>query len=400
VSSERVMPEPGHRWMAVGRSMLPDSRAAAIEATTTALRRDSAGADEAPKLLVVFCSDRHDVPTLLAAINEVSDGVPLVGCSTAGEIADHGPSDGGVVVTAFGGSGFSVATAVSRNASERPRLAGAEVATCVDAVAERAHKVLVLLVDGYAQEQEEIVRGVYGVVGASVPLAGGCAGEQQAPSTQLHGTEVLQDSVVAVAIGSDAPLGIGMRHGWRIAGDPMVVTDSRKGWTNTLDDRPALDVYLDRCGAPREAYEEFDTFKAYAVNRPLGIRRRSGDEVRGLTGRTDFEARALHCGGEISRGSLVWCMEGDVETMLDATDAACRDALTAIGDRTPVGLLAFDCGGRRNVLGPEGIREEINRIAKHAAGAPVAGFYTFGEIARTRGINGYHHHTLVVLAVA
>jgi hypothetical protein len=30
---------------------------------------------------------------------------------------------------------------------------------------------------------------------------------------------------------------------------------------------------------------------------------------------------------------------------------------------------------------------------------PLAGFYTWGEIARTRGINGYHHQTLVVLAV-
>ena len=33
-------------------------------------------------------------------------------------------------------------------------------------------------------------------------------------------------------------------------------------------------------------------------------------------------------------------------------------------------------------------------------GAPVAGFYTYGEIARTRGISGFHNQTLVVLAVA
>lgn len=32
-------------------------------------------------------------------------------------------------------------------------------------------------------------------------------------------------------------------------------------------------------------------------------------------------------------------------------------------------------------------------------GAPVAGFYTYGEIARTSGTSGFHNQTLVVLAV-
>jgi hypothetical protein len=34
-----------------------------------------------------------------------------------------------------------------------------------------------------------------------------------------------------------------------------------------------------------------------------------------------------------------------------------------------------------------------------ADGAPLSGFYTWGEIARTRGITGYHNQTLAVLAV-
>jgi hypothetical protein len=38
-------------------------------------------------------------------------------------------------------------------------------------------------------------------------------------------------------------------------------------------------------------------------------------------------------------------------------------------------------------------------MAAGTAPAPVAGLYTWGEIARTRGINGFHNQTLVVLAV-
>ncbi|MDQ1402813.1 MAG: hypothetical protein QOG03_1129, partial [Actinomycetota bacterium] len=64
-----------------------------------------------------------------------------------------------------------------------------------------------------------------------------------------------------------------------------------------------------------------------------------------------------------------------------------------------LGLLAFDCIARKGVLG-DGIVAEVSRIADFAAGAPVAGFYTYGEIARTRGVNGFHNQTLVVVAFA
>jgi hypothetical protein len=42
----------------------------------------------------------------------------------------------------------------------------------------------------------------------------------------------------------------------------------------------------------------------------------------------------------------------------------------------------------------------VTRISSHSAGAPVVGFYTYGEIARTKGPTGFHNQTLVVLALA
>jgi hypothetical protein len=63
-------------------------------------------------------------------------------------------------------------------------------------------------------------------------------------------------------------------------------------------------------------------------------------------------------------------------------------------------MLAFDCIARRGVLGDRGIRREVDRLAAVAGGAPVAGFYTYGEIARTRGVRGFHNQTLVVLSVS
>ena len=100
------------------------------------------------------------------------------------------------------------------------------------------------------------------------------------------------------------------------------------------------------------------------------------------------------------QGGLAWIMEGDRESVLAATDGACEQALAPLNGTRPLGLIAFDCIARRGVLGDEGVTTEIERLAGRAAGAPVAGFYTYGEFARTRGIVGAHQQTQVVLAIA
>jgi hypothetical protein len=161
----------GTRWMGVGHSNAQDSSTAGAEAAKQALQGDN------PRLLVVFCSDSYDLQALLDAINKESGDVPLIGCSTAGEIATNGPAQTSVVVTAIGGPGFSISTRAAMNVSSRLREAGAEVAASLEDVSDMPHRVLMLLTDGLAGDQQEIVRGAYGVVGAEVPLVGGCAGD-------------------------------------------------------------------------------------------------------------------------------------------------------------------------------------------------------------------------------
>ena len=112
----------------------------------------------------------------------------------------------------------------------------------------------------------------------------------------------------------------------------------------------------------------------------------------------NFEDRSIGCIAEVPQGGLAWIMEGDAGSVLDATAAACTQAVDGLLGGAPIGFLAFDCIARRGVLGDEGIRQEVARIKSFSCGAPVAGFYTYGEIARTHGVNGFHNQTLVVLA--
>src|SRR5919109_1378192 len=104
------MGELPSRWFAVGSDEGPDPEAGARAADEALVHGDA-------KLLVVFCSQSHDLAALVRQIDGRSGGVPLVGCTTAGEIATSGPREASVVVTALGGDGFTVQTAAATGAS-------------------------------------------------------------------------------------------------------------------------------------------------------------------------------------------------------------------------------------------------------------------------------------------
>ena len=391
-------------WVRVGHSTSEDSASAAAEATARALE----GAEA--QLVVVFVSKGHDLDVVARTVDDQSGPAPVVGASTAGEVFTDGPADASVVVMALGGDGFSVATGlgISEEAQDPAadlttvslRDAAFTAADCTNQVERREHTVLLLLADGLVGDQMEVVRGAYEQAGASIPLVGGCAGDDldMLQTFQIFDGKVYRGAVVAAAISSDRPIGIGVRHGWEPVGESMLVTASQGVTVTSLDDRPALDVYLDRFDAPDDVRNNLDAFIDFAVTRPLGIRRRDRMEIR-YVGGADFEQRTIQCIAEVPAGGLAWTMSGDAETVLGATDDACTEAIEALGGADPLGLMVFDCIARRSVLTDEGDHDEVARMRVHAGDAPGAGFYSYGEIARTRGAGGFHNQTLVALAL-
>ena len=96
----------------------------------------------------------------------------------------------------------------------------------------------------------------------------------------------------------------------------------------------------------------------------------------------------------------MWLARGDVPSQLAATERACLDAIAELGEVPLLALLMFDCAGRRAVLGDDGVVAESAIMRRCAADAPVAGFYTYGEVARTRGVIGFHNQTVVAVALS
>jgi hypothetical protein len=83
----------------------------------------------------------------------------------------------------------------------------------------------------------------------------------------------------------------------------------------------------------------------------------------------DFVERSLSCFAGVPQGALVWIMEGDAQSVLEAADAACGDSLAALGGRPPLGMIAFDCIARRGVLAKLSLRRR-HQIAQNRRQTP------------------------------
>ncbi len=352
-----------------GRGVLrhTNTERAAREATEAALE------GRRPALLVLFSSTVYDLVALPGAVRAAAgDDVPLIGCTTAGELVNGHAGSGHLVVVALGGEGVTVRTARGLLA-DGPRAAGVAAAAGIREL-DRPHRVLMLLSEGLAGERSEVVRGAYSVAGAAVPLVGGSAGDdlQMVATHQFFDDEVLTGATVGAAIGSDGPIGVGIGHGWRRRGEPLVVTDSSGERIRRLDDQPALERFLERVGVHPSLAEDDATWVRATLMHPLGLSRPGGEEVRAIIG-VDYDDRSVFC-GDVPQGTMVWVMDGDAESLMAGTTVACEQALAVLGGEPPVGLIAFDCAARRAILGEDGIREEAEVIARAAPGVPFAGF--------------------------
>jgi hypothetical protein len=392
------MDEGTNRWFGVGRSLLPDPAEAGAQACREALGGRPA------TLLIVFASLSHATPEMAAAVHAAAGGdVLMIGCSTSGEYTSDGRG-AGVVVNALGGPGFTASVRAVPHDSMDLHAAGMAAASCLDDI-EAEHRAVLLLGDGRSSDQQEMVRGAYSVAGAQVPLVGGCAGDGVTQTGTWHfvstgrDVQVLPNAVLGAAIGSSAPLGIGIAHGWHKVGEPMVVTRSEAGKIYELDGEPALDVYLRRTGGAPEMAADPEAFLQFATVRPLGMARRTGEDVR-IIFAADAEERSI-CGlADTPEGAMVWFMAADPDAIADAAATAGTAAIAALAGAEPLGMLVFDCCVRPIALGEDGAELAAERLRDAIKPIPYGGFYSNGEIVQRPGAKGMHHLTVVALAVS
>lgn len=383
-----------------GSSVAADSDKAAAECVQEALRGRVPGSTD---LVLVFPTIDYDPHVFFAAAAQAAGDAQVIGCTSyAGFTSDASVAKGAVAAYLPAGElTFGIAAEDSISGDIYSAAERVTELACDRAGGDGDNSVLMILSDGLAGDQREVVRGSYAVTGATVPLVGGAAAEDVSMTAtyQFAGGAVMSNGVIAVWINSPVPLGIGVEHGWHPIGSPMVVTRAENNIIHELDGRPAVDAYLSQRGndlllGDLDGKAE-PSFARATYDHPLGLANASGRfDARHILGRT--EEGDLVMFGHVSEQSVVQVMAGDPGELVDAAGRAAADALDQLST-PPRGGLVFSCTGRVAPLGDQ-MSAETAAISANLAGAPVAGFFTYGEFARVTGSTGFHNATVVVLA--
>jgi len=352
-------------------------------------------------VIIVYASVRYDLPVLLAAINDITAGVPLIGASSSGQLHDGElfEQGDGLSVLALAGGGYQFGIGSASGAEENPLETGRTLARSAREAAgpqRSPYETMLVLSDGLIGDQQELLNGIYRVAGFAVPVVGGAAGDdRQLTRTYVFcGDQVLTDAAVALWIGSPRPLRVVAGHGWTPTGLPMIVTSVDGTLVREIAGRPAVEVYREnfRPADPADQIEGarpgYHSAHAFGLIQPDG-----GMVIRAALIDAEGMLRTLTA---LPPYAAVQVVSSDAEDLL----AVGADTIAAaVADDEDAGVvLVFDCVARSDILADR--RREEPRLLQRAAGrVPTFGMYTYGEFARTNSAAGYHNATIAALAL-
>jgi hypothetical protein len=391
LSSVRVRSRP-KTVCGSGASTATDVETAVTQAVAQAAARV---APTEAQIGLLFVSPKFSASAAFERAREILPNIDWIGCSTAGEISECGVTHGGVVVMLLSGLlQHKLALAVPNGSV--PALA-AKLGLC-DPIDPRGRAVTYLLFgDGLSPVLEKVVATAIGTGGATI-LGAGAGDERDFEKTVVGANQrVLVHSIASARIVTERPFAIGLAHGLKPTWKTMTVTRAEGPVVYELDGRPALEMYREyarECGVELDA----DNPLQFLVENELGVLLFE-NLVRVRAPLRVLADGALRFSGEVPESSTVSIVRGKHDEIVRAARDAAEQARAQLGDGKAAGVLVFSCVCRNLVLG-ERHPDELAEVRSVFPDVPIAGFVSYGEVARTeQRLDGYHNNTIVVAAI-
>jgi hypothetical protein len=387
---------------ASGSSVGSNSASVASVATSEALDQL---AGKPPTIGFLFAASKHRLDAALGAAQELAPTAAWLGCTTAGEITERGLTRGGIAVLLVASDDLIVDLQVANNIKADFSVAAERLCARFGDAAKNARKrgfvdsTTFTLIDGLSGVGEQLVSQIIKRTRAFQQVVGGAAGDDGTfKATWVGGgNRAAVDSAAALHVFGPSPFGVGVDHGLNPSTPKMTVTKASGNVVYELDGQRAFDVY--RSYAKERGVElTRENAGPFLINNELGVYFFSQmQRARAPLG--VGEDGSLTCAAEIAEGSSVSILDGKRDNLVNAARTAAREARDALKGAQPAGVLLFDCICRGTILENEFARE-IGAVREVFPGVPVAGFLTYGEIARYKGrLDGWHNATAVVAAI-
>jgi hypothetical protein len=343
-----------------------------------------------PTIAIVFISIKQDRKAVCEILHK--EGIDIIGATSAGEFTDEEQSEGGIAILLMDMSRDNY-TILLEAIGER---------SLEDVTANLAQKALqkfrkpaLILCStlfskaGTITDGDTLVRNIESSFGSDITMFGGMAGDDITfTGTFVFTHDQETDNGLAALVLNEEKIslyGVAI-SGWKPMGVVRTVTKSEGNLVYTIDNHPALEIYMRFLGKDvSTAEDQVRFFDSITVHYPFLIEREALEpKICGPVG-YDKEKKALICESNLSQGSRFRFSSPPDFEITDAVINKAQDIKnTAHADADA--LLIFSCAGRLSTLGP--MAEQENEGLQQVWKVPMAGFYTYGEFGK--GLGGKH----------
>jgi len=357
-----------------------------------AVRAFHAGLDQPNAALVLFfCSSEYDLDALADEMRMQFGEVPVVGCTTAGEIGPAGYRTLSLTGASFPAADFRVTTGRIGNLEGFEIGQGQEFAkellSKLEASAPDADDTNtfgLLLIDGLSVREESAVRAFQSALGR-IPLAGGSAGD----GLRFSKTRVYcdggfhTDSAVLVLTSTPLPFKLFKTQHFVATDERMVVTDadSDRRIVKEINGLPAAAEYARILGI---ATDQLDPSRFAAW--PVVVIIDGTNYVRAIQKANPDGSLTFFCA--IENGVVLRVAKG-IDLLQNLEDAF-AEIRHEIGP--PLLVIGCDCILRKLEISQSAVKEHVSELLERNR---LIGFATYGE-----QFNGVHvNQTMVGIAI-
>ncbi|UVW29274.1 FIST signal transduction protein [Massilia sp. H6] len=353
-----------------------------------------------PDVVIVFASPEFDYRALLQAIEYGCKPGIMVGCSSAGEFSGCDDSNASASLMAIRGEDIRFNAALGKGVSVDPMAALDQIMPVFTGAqhGDFPYRCALVLTDALAGYTDDMIHEMTVRTGGMYQLFGGGAADD-ARFQQTHvfmGSSVHDDAVVVLEMLSKRPIGLGVRHGWEPASEPLRVTESDGNRVISLNAIPAGDVFADHAERTGQVFRRDDPLPFFLHN-VIGID--TGDGFKLRVPLSLGEDGSVSCAAAVPVGATVHLMVATASSASEAASQASQAALGGLRGGRHAGSLLFDCAATRLRLG-RAFGDELKAVAETLGSDNFAGCNTYGQIARAEGqFSGFHNCTAIVCAI-
>jgi hypothetical protein len=343
-----------------------------------------------PTIAFVFISIKQNRKAICEILQK--EGIDIIGATSSGEFIDGQQSNGEAAIMLFDINKNDYCILFEDIGDRTINDAATNMAKAALQKFNKPAFILcstLLSADGKMIDGESLIQSIVNTAGPEVNLFGGMAGDDITfTGTYVFTHEKATDyGIVSLILNEEKISLYGMAlSGWKPVGVFRTATKTEGNLIYTIDNEPALEMYLRFLGKDRSsADDQVSFFDSIGIHYPFLIEREGREPKMCNPIGYDKEKKALMCESDVPEGcKFRFSTPPDfdiVETVVVKAEELKNDT-HAEADA----LLIFSCAGRLSALGPMAQMENegLSEIWK----VPMAGFYTYGEFGRA--INGKH----------